>query len=100
MQCGLGPASGSPLDPEDLASLLPSYQSLGTQVIGRFGGIVAKSANDSVLGYFGYPEAAEDDAAQAVRAGLALLGEAVARPSVAGTRRNNHRARRRRHSCR
>jgi class 3 adenylate cyclase len=38
--------------------------------------LVAKSANDGVLAYFGYPEAAEDDAEQAVRAGLAVIREA------------------------
>jgi class 3 adenylate cyclase/tetratricopeptide (TPR) repeat protein len=83
MLCGLGAPSGlsAQLDPEDLASLLPSYQALCTQVIGRFGGMVAESANHSVLGYFGYPEAAEDDAEQAVRAALAIIG---AVPSLSG----------------
>jgi class 3 adenylate cyclase len=73
--CGLGAVGASPLDPEDWASLLPGYRALGAQVIGRYGGMLAKSVNDSVLAYFGYPEAAEDDAEQAVRAGLALVRE-------------------------
>ncbi|MBV9249638.1 MAG: AAA family ATPase, partial [Acetobacteraceae bacterium] len=75
MLCGFGATGGvpAPLDPEDLASSLPGYQALGERVISRFGGIVAKSVNDCVLGYFGYPEAAEDDAEQAVRAGLAMI---------------------------
>jgi class 3 adenylate cyclase len=35
---------------------------------------VAKYMGDGVLVYFGYPQAHEDDAAQAVRAGLELIG--------------------------
>jgi len=42
--------------------------------VGRFGGFVAKYMGDGVLVYFGYPQAHEDDAAQAVRAGLELIG--------------------------
>src|SRR5262249_34554282 len=39
----------------------------------RFNGFVARYMGGSVLAYFGYPEAHEDDAEQAVRAGLALV---------------------------
>ena len=42
----------------------------------RFGGFVAKYMGDGVLVYFGYPQAHEDDAERAVRAGLELI-EAV-----------------------
>ena len=38
-----------------------------------FGGTVAKYMGDGALVYFGYPEAHEDDAERAVRAGLALI---------------------------
>ena len=38
----------------------------------RFGGFVAKFMGDGVLVYFGYPQAHEDDAERAVRAGLKL----------------------------
>ena len=41
--------------------------------MGRFGGFVAKYMGDGVLIYFGYPQAHEDDAEQAVRAGLELI---------------------------
>ena len=44
--------------------------------MGRFAGFVAKYMGDGVLIYFGYPEAHEDDAERAVRAGLAVI-EAV-----------------------
>ena len=39
----------------------------------RFGGFVAKYMGDGVLMYFGYPQAHEDDAERAVRAGLELV---------------------------
>ena len=39
----------------------------------RFGGFVAKYMGDGVLVYFGYPQAYEDDAERAVRAGLELV---------------------------
>jgi hypothetical protein len=39
----------------------------------RFGGFVAKYMGDGVLIYFGYPQAHEDDAERAVRAGLQLI---------------------------
>jgi hypothetical protein len=39
----------------------------------RFGGFVAKYMGDGVLIYFGYPQAHEDDAELAVRAGLEVI---------------------------
>ena len=39
----------------------------------KFGGSIAKYIGDGALAYFGYPEAHEDDAERAVRAGLALV---------------------------
>ena len=39
----------------------------------RYGGFVAKYMGDGVLVYFGYPQAHEDDAERAVRAGLELV---------------------------
>ena len=39
----------------------------------RFGGFLAKYMGDGVLVYFGYPQAHEDDAERAVRAGLELV---------------------------
>jgi len=40
------------------------------QTVRHFGGFVAKYLVDGVLVYFGYPQAHEDDAERAVRAGL------------------------------
>jgi tetratricopeptide (TPR) repeat protein len=44
----------------------------------RFGGFVAQYLGDGVLAYFGYPEAHEDDAERAVRAGLELIAAVTA----------------------
>ena len=44
----------------------------------RFGGFVAKYMGDGVLVYFGYPQAHEDDAERAVRAGLELIAAVAA----------------------
>jgi len=46
-------------------------------VITRFGGHVAKFLGDGVMAFFGYPEAHDNDAERAVRAGLAII-EAIA----------------------
>src|SRR5262252_3569319 len=71
-------ALSSQLDPEDLREVIAAYHSCVAQTIGRYDGVVAKYMGDGVLVYFGYPQAHEDDAERAVRAGLALL-DAVGR---------------------
>ncbi|MGA7334621.1 MAG: adenylate/guanylate cyclase domain-containing protein, partial [Pseudolabrys sp.] len=65
------------LDPEDVWRVTASYQACTGEVIGRYQGMIARYMGDGVLAYFGYPRAQEDDAAQAVRAALALV-DAVA----------------------
>jgi class 3 adenylate cyclase/predicted ATPase len=62
------------MDPEDLREVISAYQKSVAETVRRFGGFVAKYMGDGVLVYFGYPQAHEDDAAQAVRAGLELIG--------------------------
>src|SRR6201993_4428949 len=62
------------MDPEDLRELISSYQKCVTETVRRFGGFVAKFMGDGVLVYFDYPQAHEDDAERAVRAGLELIG--------------------------
>ena len=66
------------MDPEDLREVISAYQKCVAETVRRFGGFVAKYMGDGVLVYFGYPQAHEDDAERAVRAGLELI-EAVAR---------------------
>ena len=61
------------MDPEDLREVISSYQKCVAQTVQRFGGFVAKYMGDGVLIYFGYPQAHEDDAERAVRAGLELI---------------------------
>src|SRR5580704_6743778 len=60
-------------DPEDLRELIGDYHRAVAETVGRFDGFVAKYMGDGVLIYFGYPEAHEDDAERAVRAGLAVI---------------------------
>ena len=60
-------------DPEDLREIIGAYHRCVADTVGRFAGFVAKYMGDGVLVYFGYPEAHEDDAERAVRAGLAVI---------------------------
>jgi class 3 adenylate cyclase/tetratricopeptide (TPR) repeat protein len=69
-------ALSTKLDPEDLRSVIRVYHKCVAETIARFGGFIAKYMGDGVLVYFGYPQAHEDDAERAVRAGLTLV-EAV-----------------------
>ena len=65
-------------DPEDLKEVIGSYQRAVTEAVTGFDGFVAKYMGDGVLVYFGYPQAHEDDAERAVRAGLRAI-EAIDR---------------------
>jgi class 3 adenylate cyclase len=61
------------LDPEEWRELIASYHRAAAQAIARYGGTVAKYLGDGVMAYFGWPEAHENDAERAARAGLAIL---------------------------
>src|SRR5215813_8651063 len=61
------------MDPEDLRELISAYHKCVAEAVRRYGGFVAQYLGDGVLAYFGYPEAHEDDAERAVRAGLELI---------------------------
>jgi class 3 adenylate cyclase len=63
----------SRFDPEDLRELIGVYHRTVRDTVGRFAGFVAKYMGDGVLIYFGYPQAHEDDAERAARAGLAVV---------------------------
>ena len=71
------------MDPEDLREVISAYQKCVAETVGRFGGFVAKYMGDGVLVYFGYPQAHEDDAERAVRAGLELVHAVTALKSSA-----------------
>ncbi len=58
------------LDPEDLRDVMRRYQDAVAGAVVRYGGYVAKYLGDGVLAYFGWPQAYEDQAERAVRAGL------------------------------
>src|ERR1700735_1036624 len=66
------------MDPEDLREVISAYQKSVAETVQRFGGFVAKYMGDGVLIYFGYPQAHEDDAELAVRAGLELVAAVTA----------------------
>ena len=66
-------ALSSHMDPEDLREVISAYQKCVAEIVQRFDGFVAKYLGDGVLIYFGYPEAHEDDAERAARAGLELI---------------------------
>jgi class 3 adenylate cyclase len=61
------------LDPEELREVVRAYQQASTVVIERYEGQIAQHLGDGLLVYFGYPQAHEDDAQRAVRAGLDLV---------------------------
>jgi len=58
------------LDPEDLRELIRRYHDAVSGVVVRHGGYVANFLGDGIVAYFGWPRADEDEAAQAIRAGL------------------------------
>src|SRR5882724_347632 len=63
----------SQLDPEDLREVIRAYQATCAKVIARYDGHIAQYLGDGLLVYFGYPQAHEDDAQRAVRAGLGMV---------------------------
>ena len=69
------------LDPEDLRDMIGAYHRCVAEAVARFNGFVAKYMGDGVLVYFGYPQAHEEDAEDAVRAGLVVI-EAMERLQI------------------
>jgi class 3 adenylate cyclase/tetratricopeptide (TPR) repeat protein len=61
------------LDPEEWREVVADYHRAATDAIVRFGGHVAKYLGDGVMGYFGWPEAHDNDGERAARATLAIL---------------------------
>jgi len=66
------------LDPEDLREVIAAYHRAVAEVVTRLDGLISRYMGDGVLVYFGYPQAHEDDAERAVRAGLGAI-DAVGR---------------------
>src|SRR6516162_9342076 len=61
------------LDPEDLREVIGAYHRAVTEVVTEFDGFISRYMGDGVLVYFGYPQAHEEDAERAVRAGLSAI---------------------------
>jgi class 3 adenylate cyclase len=72
------------LDPEDLREVMAAYHRAVAEAVRKKGGYVAKLLGDGVLAYFGWPEAHEDDAERAVRAGLAACAAVAGLGTTAG----------------
>jgi len=69
------------LDPEDLREVFAAYHRAVAEIVAGVDGFVSRYLGDGVLVYFGYPQAHEDDAERAVRAGLGAI-DAVRRLDV------------------
>src|SRR5262249_53844788 len=65
--------SSTQRDPEDQMTRMESVHRAISDVVQRFRGVVVKTLGTTLLIYFGYPHAQEDDAERAVRTGLALI---------------------------
>ena len=63
------------LDPEDLGAVMRRFQTTCAGMITHAGGHIARYMGDGLLAYFGYPQAHEDDAEFAVRAGLDVVAK-------------------------
>ena len=61
------------LDPEELSGVIRRFEDTCAAVIKHFGGHIGRFMGDGLLVYFGYPQANEDDAERAVRAGLEIV---------------------------
>src|SRR6476660_1334081 len=68
------------MDPEDLREVIAAYRKCAAETVSHLGGFVSQYSGDGVFVFFGYPQAHEDDAERAVRAGLQLVA------AVAGLR--------------
>jgi class 3 adenylate cyclase len=66
-------AIAAQLDPEEWLETVREYHSAAAEAITRFGGQVAQYPGDGIVAFFGWPEAHDNDAERAARAGLAIL---------------------------
>jgi TOMM system kinase/cyclase fusion protein len=82
--CAISASSTGPkaADMEELDQILGVQQERCVELARRFAGHVAGALGDSVLFYFGYPTAREDDAPRAARFAFAMVAE-VRRQSAA-----------------
>jgi class 3 adenylate cyclase/predicted ATPase len=72
-------------DPEDLREIIAAYHRSVAEIVAGLDGFVSRFMGDGVLVYFGYPQAHENDAERAVRAGRGAI-DAVRRLDVKGVK--------------
>ena len=86
MFCDLVGSTGfaAELDPEDLSGIIRRFEDTCAAVIKHFGGYIGRFMGDGLLVYFGYPQAHEDDAERAVRAGLDIVAKVGRLPLPSG----------------
>ena len=65
-------ALAAALEPEQLQQVVATFHACCTDVVQRFGGIVAKSDDAGMVAWFGYPQTSELAAERAMHAALAL----------------------------
>lgn len=58
---------------ERIRDVYHALRSSCSEIVGRFGGFVARQQSDQMLACFGYPDAMEDNAERAIRAGLEII---------------------------
>jgi class 3 adenylate cyclase/tetratricopeptide (TPR) repeat protein len=75
MFCDLVDSAGlaNSRDLEDLRELFRDYRAVCKPAVERYDGFIARYVGDGILAYFGYPQAHEEDAERAVRAGLGII---------------------------
>ena len=72
------------VDLETLQRVIDAYQHQVASSVARYDGFVAKFMGDGVLVYFGYPQAHEDDAERAVRAGMDIVAAMASLRTIDG----------------
>ena len=66
------------MDAEDLRDVITSFQHSCRDAVKAYDGFVARYMGDGMLVYFGYPQAHENDAERASRAGLDVVSAVAA----------------------
>jgi class 3 adenylate cyclase len=77
-------ALSTSLDPEDLREVITAFQNRCREAIQPYQGFIARYMGDGMLVYFGYPQAHEEDAERAARAGLEIVRSMAALNSDVG----------------
>lgn len=75
---------GALLEAESYAGLIDQLHAVGTAIVARHGGVVARIQGDGLLAVFGHPRSAEDDVRRAADAALELHAAVRALPAPPG----------------